>query len=220
MRRISPHIPLSLRSRRGLLRVLDRHDRKAQLHPRSRRPRAQPQRRGRRHSARAAGGDDGPVGVGQVIAGVRHHLRRRAAPLRREPVGLCAPVPGADGQAGRGLDRGPVAGHFHRAEDDLQEPALHRRHGHGDPRLHAPALGARGRALLAGHRTADREPDDQPDGGQADGLAGRRAHSAAGARGAGPQGRVPQGTGRVATRRLPAGQDRRRVLCDRGCAYA
>ena len=37
------------------------------------------------------------------------------------------------------FDRGPVAGHLDRAEDHLQEPALHRRHGDGDLRLSAPA---------------------------------------------------------------------------------
>ena len=45
-----------------------------------------------------------------------------------------------------------------------QEPALHRRHGHRDPRLHAPAVGARRHPLFARHRPADREPDGQPDG--------------------------------------------------------
>ncbi len=40
-----------------------------------------------------------------------------------------------------------------------QEPALHRRHRHRDLRLHAPAVGARRRALFARHRPADREPD-------------------------------------------------------------
>ncbi len=41
--------------------------------------------------------------------------------------------------------------HLHRAEDDLEEPR-HRRHGHRDLRLHAPALGARRRPLFAGDR--------------------------------------------------------------------
>ena len=60
------------------------------------------------------------VGVGQELAGLRHHLCRGPAALCGEPVGLRAPVPGADGQAGRGPDRGPVAGHLHRAEDHLR----------------------------------------------------------------------------------------------------
>ena len=35
----------------------------------------------------------GPVGLGQVVAGVRHDLRRRPAPLRRVAVGVRAAVP-------------------------------------------------------------------------------------------------------------------------------
>jgi predicted MFS family arabinose efflux permease len=51
--------------------------------------------------ATRAGGDHRPVRLGQVVARLRHDLRRGPAPLRREPVGLCAPVPGADAEAGR-----------------------------------------------------------------------------------------------------------------------
>ena len=39
--------------------------------------------------------------VGQVVAGLRHHLRRGPAALRRVAVGLRPPVPRADGEAGR-----------------------------------------------------------------------------------------------------------------------
>ena len=54
---------------------------------------------------------------------------------------------------------GPVAGDLDRAEDDVAQPALDRRHGHRDLRLPAPALRARRHALFAGDRPADREPD-------------------------------------------------------------
>ena len=74
-------------------------------------------------------------------------------------LGLCAPVPGDDAEAGRRPDRRPLAGDLDRAEDHLEEPALDRRHRHRDLRLHAPALGARRHPLLARHRPADREPD-------------------------------------------------------------
>ena len=47
--------------------------------------------------------------LGQVVAGVRHALRRGPAEVRGEPVGLCAAVPGADAEAGRGPHRGAVA---------------------------------------------------------------------------------------------------------------
>ena len=96
------------------------------------------------------------------------------------------------------LDRGPVAGDLDRAEDHLEEPALDRRHGHRDLRLSAPAVRARRRALLAGHRPADREPDRQPDGRPHHGDAGGHAALPAGAGRARPQGRVPQGAGRPA----------------------
>ena len=47
--------------------------------------------------------------VGQVVARLRHDLRRGAAPLRRVAVGLRPAVPRADGEARRRLDRGHLA---------------------------------------------------------------------------------------------------------------
>ena len=93
-----------------------------------------------------------------------------------------------------------------------QQPALHRRHGHRDLRLPAPAVRARGRALFAGHRPADREPDRHADGGPGAGAAGGHAPLPAGADRARAQGRVPQGAGRAAEEGLPARQDQRPVL--------
>ena len=46
------------------------------------------------------------------------------------------------------FDRGPVAGNLDRAEDDLAQPALDRRHGHRDLRLHAALMGAGRRPLF------------------------------------------------------------------------
>ena len=57
-----------------------------------------------------------PLRVGQVVARVRHDLRRGPAPLRRVAVVVRAPVPRADGQARRRLHRGPVAGDLDRPE--------------------------------------------------------------------------------------------------------
>ncbi len=51
-------------------------------------------------------------------------------------------------------DRGPVAGHQHRAEGELAQPALHRRHDHRDPRLPAAAVRARRHAVLPRPRAA------------------------------------------------------------------
>ncbi len=173
--------------------TLSRCRRAAPLHLRPRRARAQSEERRRRPAARQAGGDHRPVGLGQVVARLRHDLCRGPAPLRREPVGLCPPVPRADAEARRRFDRGPVAGDLDRAEDDLAQSALDRRHGHRDLRLPAPAVRARRRALLAGHRPADREPDRVADGRPHHGDARRHAALPAGADRARPQGRVPQG---------------------------
>ena len=201
--------------------LFDKPDKAAGRRPRRprdrhpRRARAQSQERRPRHPARPAGGVHRPVRLGQVVARLRHHLCRGPAPLRREPVGLCAPIPRDDAEAGRRPDRRPVAGHLHRAENDLEKPALDRRHRHRDLRLHAAVVGARRRALLAGDRAADRKPDRLADGRPRAGAAGRHAHLCAGAGRARPQGRVPQGARRVPEEGLPARQDRRRVLRDR-----
>ncbi len=98
----------------------------------------------------------GAVRVRQVLPGLRHALRGRPAALRGVPVGLCPPVPVHDGQARRGPHRGPVAGHLHRAEDRLPQPALHRRHGHRDLRLPAPALRPGRHPPLPGPRAGPR----------------------------------------------------------------
>ena len=156
------------------------------------RPRAQPQGRHRRHAARRARGHHGPVRLGQVVARVRHDLRRGPAPLRRVAERLRPPVPGADGQAGRRLDRGPVARDLDRPEDDLAQPALDGRHRDGDLRLPAPAVGARRQAALLQLRPADRgavgradhRPDHEP--------GGRHAVHGPGPDRARPQGRVRQ----------------------------
>ena len=185
-----------------------------------RRPRAQPQEHRRRGSARPAGGVHRAVGLGQVLARLRHHLCRGPAPLRRVAVRLCAAVFGDDAEARSRPDRRPLARHLDRAEDHLAQSALDGRHRHRDLRLHAAPLGARRRALFAGDRTADRKPDRQPDGRPGDGAARGHPALSPGAGGARAQGRVPQGARRVHEEGLPAGQDRRQVLRDRRRAGA
>ena len=135
-------------------------------------------------------------------------------------VGLCAPVPRDDAEARCRAYRRALARDLDRAEDDVAQPALDRRDRHRDLRLHAPAVGARRHALLAGHRRADRGADGQPDGRPGDGAA--RGHAALPARPgrARPQGRVSEGAGRVAEGRLHPGADRRRILRDRRRAGA
>ena len=121
-------------------------------HPHPRRPRAQPPQRRPRAAARPADRLHRAVGLGQVVARVRHDLRRGPAPLRRVAVGVRPPVPRPDGQARRRLHRGPVAGDLDRPEVGVAQPALDRRHDHRDLRLPAPALRAHRRSRTA--RTA------------------------------------------------------------------
>ena len=151
-------------------------------HPR--RAHAQPQEHRPRHPAQQAGGDHRPVGLGQVLARLRHAVCGRPAPLRGEPVGLCAAVPAADGQARRRHDRGPVARDLHRAEGHQPQPALHRGHGDRDPRLPAPAVRPRRHALLPRPRPAAAGADGVADGRCGAGLAGRAAPDDPGAGGA------------------------------------
>ena len=98
----------------------------------------------------------GLSGLRQVVAWLRHDLRRGPAPLRRVALGLRAPVPADDGEARRRLHRRALAGDLDRPEDDLAQPALDGRHGHRDLRLPAPALRARRAAALPRLRPADR----------------------------------------------------------------
>ena len=147
-----------------------------------RRARAQSQKYRRRYSARPPGRVHRPVRLGQILARLRHRLCRGPAPLRREPVRLCAAIPGDDAEAGRRPDRRAVAGDFHRAENHLAQSALHRRHRHRDLRLYAAVMGAGRRALFARHRLADREPDHLADGRSHPGAAGRHAALSLGAR--------------------------------------
>ena len=75
--------------------------------------------------------------VGQILAGLRHDLRRGPAALRGDALHLRAPVSGPDGAAGRRFHRRPEPGHLDRAEDHQPQPALHRRHHHRNLRLSA-----------------------------------------------------------------------------------
>ena len=155
-----------------------------------------------------------------IFARLRHHLRRGPAPLCRIAVGLCAPVPGDDAEAGRRPDRRAVAGDLDRAEDHLEKSALDGRHRHRNLRLHAAVVGAGRCALFARDGPADREPDRLADGRSRAGAAGRHPALSAGAGGARPQGRIPQGARRISQEGISAGQDRRHVLRTGGSAGA
>ena len=129
---------------------------------------------------------------------------------------LRAPVPRDDAEARRRAYRRPLAGHLDRAEDHQPQPALDRRHRHRNLRLHAPAVGARRRPLLARDRPADRGAAGQPDGRPRHGAARRQPPLPARPGRPRPQGRVSQGARRVAEGGLHPRPHRRRVLRDRG----
>ena len=78
----------------------------------------------------------------------------------------------------------------------------------------------RRRALFAGDRPADREPDRVADGRPHQDDGRRHAALPDGADRARPQGRVPQGTAGAAEEGFPAGQGRRQALRDRRGALA
>ncbi len=120
----------------------------AAAHRHPRRAHAQPEEHRPRHPEERAGRDHRPLGLRQVESRVRHAVRGRPAPLRGEPVAVRAAVPAADGQAGCGPDRRPVARDLDRAESHQPQPALHRRHRDRDPRLPAAALRTGRHALL------------------------------------------------------------------------
>src|SRR5262245_47856715 len=130
----------------------------------------QPQEYRRRPAAQQARRDYRPVRIRQVVARVRHDLRRGAAPLRRIAVSLRTAIPRTDGEAGRRLDRRAVSGNLNRAEDDGLEPAIDRGHGHRNLRLPAPALRQHRHTALFELRQGDHEPVAGADRGHGDAL--------------------------------------------------
>ena len=151
----------------------------------------------------------GLSGSGQVVARLRHALRRGPAPLRRVAVGLRAAVPRADGEAGRRPDRGAVAGDLDRAEDHRLEPAIDRRHRHRDLRLPAPAVRQHRRAALPELRPRDRVAVARAHRRPGDDVSAGHAHQRDGADRPRPQGRVQEGAAGAAHARLHQGAHRR-----------
>ena len=173
--------------------------------------RAQPALRRRPHPEEEARRADGRVGLGQVVARLRHPLRRGAAPLRRVALGLRAPVPRADGEAALRHDPRPVADHLDRAEDHGHEPALDRRHHHRDLRLPARAVRAGRHPALPRVRQAGARPDRRADREASWATAGAaREAGADGAAAREPQGRAPRAARRGAALGLRAPARRRR----------
>ena len=179
-----------------------------------------------RHPQARAGGDHRPVGVRQVEPRVRHAVRRGPAPLCREPVDVCAAVPAVDGQARRRSDRGPVAGHQHRAEGQFAQPALHGGHDHRGARLPAAAVRARRHTVLPRPRARAAGAERQPDGRRRARAAAGYAPGGAGTGGARPQRRIHRavradaGAGlralsrRLGRRRAPGGRGHRAAAAE------
>ena len=134
------------------------------IHPRARCAHPQPEGPEPRAAARAADRGHGPVRLGQVLAHLRHALRRGAAALRRVPVRLRAPVPRHHGQARRRQYRGPFPRDRDRAEGELAQSALDGRHRHRGLRLPAPAVRARRHSALSGARHRSHRADGESDG--------------------------------------------------------
>ena len=157
-------------------------------------PRAQPEERLGDAAAERADLHHRALGIRQVLARVRHDLRRGATPLRRVALVLRAPVPPDDGEARRRLDRRPLAGHLDRSEDNIAQPTLDRWDRHRDLRLLAAALRAGRQTALPCLRQRERRAvgsdDRRPD------PAARRRDEVHGQRpgGARSQGRVQRST--------------------------
>ncbi len=179
--------------------------------PDSRCAHPQPAQHRPRPAPRPPDRDHGAVGLGQVIARVRHDLRRRSASLRRVALRLRTPVPLRDGEAGRRPHRGPVPRHRHRTEGDVAQPALDRRHRHRNLRLPARAVRARRRAALPGARPGPGRADRHADGRPRARAAGRHGRAAARADRAGPQGRTHRGVRSPAQPGLRARAHRRQA---------
>ena len=132
---------------------------------RSRRADAQPQEHRRHASRRQADHRHRGQRIGEVVAGLRHDLRRRAAALCRVALRVRAAVPRADGEAGRRSHRRHRAGHRHPPEEQHPQSALDRRHDDRDPRLHAAAVRPRRTDVL---------PELRPRSGARDGRSRRQ----------------------------------------------
>ena len=122
--------------------------------PHPRRPPEQPQEPRPRHPHRTAGRRHRHLGQRQVLAGLRHPLCRRAAPLRRDLLGLCPPVPRPDGPTAGRQHRRRAAGHRHRPDQSGAHLALDGRHDDRAQRPSEAADGARRHPVLPAVRRA------------------------------------------------------------------
>ena len=178
------------------------------LRARPRRQRAQPPQRRRRHPARRHGRVHRGLRLGQVVAGLRHAVRRGAAPLLRVGGAVRAPAAAAGRCAARPGDHRAAAGGGPAAAPRSGHVPLVGRHHHHAVQPAADALLAsrrlprrgrppRGRGLLAQHR--GRRLSALP-------RSGRRARRHRGAARPGPVAEHPRGRDRRLARRLAGRQ--------------
>ena len=169
-----------------------------------RRASPQPAGGGLRHPPEPPGRDHRAVGVREEQPGLRHPLRRRPEALRREPLRLRPPVPGPDGEAGRGVRHRAQPRHRHRAADDGQPSALHGGHRHRDLRPSPRPLCRPGPPSLPEVRAARGLPDHRADRGKTLAIARGQHGLGAGAGRPRSQGGFPQGARCAGRRGVPA----------------
>ena len=151
-------------------------------HRRPGRPRPQSQEHLARDSPRRARGRHWPVGVRQVQPRLRHHLRRRTAPLHGVAVDVCQAVRRAGRQARRRLRLRAVAGDLNRAEDAREQPAVDGRDDDRHRQLPQSSVRDDRAATLPAQRRNDTKPQRQPDSRGDPRAARRRRDRAARAR--------------------------------------
>src|ERR1700694_4860988 len=179
--------------------------------PDPRRPPAQSPEHLLRHPAQSARRRDRRIGLGQVLAGLRHDLRGRAAAVRGVAFRVRASVSRADGEARRRLDRRPFPRDLDRAAHDVEKPPLDRRNRPRDLRLSAPSLRVDRQAALSEMRPADPGADRAGNGGpRASTSRGQPVRRARAVR-FGQERRVQEADGGDAQGGLPPRAHRRRL---------
>ena len=174
----------------------------------SRRPAAQFKEHQPRNPAQHPHGNYRALRLREILARIRHALRRGPAPVRGIAFGLRAAVPGSDGAAGGGLGRGAFAVDRDRAKDDHAIAALDRGHDYRDLRLPAGGLQRHRHASLPEMRQSDCSPINRADRASRVGAETRGPHHGAGAGGPRAQGRIQERAREVRERGLRAGAHR------------
>ncbi|CCN05819.1 putative excinuclease ABC subunit, partial [Bordetella bronchiseptica Bbr77] len=168
---------------------------------------------------RTRGGNRG-VRLGQKLAGLRHPVCRRTAPLRRNLLALRAPVPRPHGQAAGRPHRRHPAGDRHRPDQPGAQLAQHGRHHDRAQRSPEAVVRARRAAVLSRLRQAGAARYARvglPFAGRARGRVGRSApggdlpHRGAGQFHRGRGARLPRPAG-LHARACRGSRQRRRAV--------